>query len=72
MAHPKFDRNCLAVKKLSERTNKLFIETNLVPLTQEPVTVVGAVREPLPHLVDKLVNEHLPALLTATTAKDEP
>jgi hypothetical protein len=44
----------------------------LLPLTQEPVTVVGAVREPLPHLVDKLVNEHLPALLTATTAKDEP
>jgi hypothetical protein len=27
----------------------------LLPLTQEPVVVVGTVREPLPHLVDKLL-----------------
>jgi hypothetical protein len=31
----------------------------LLPLTQEPVTVVGTVREPLPHMVDMLVHEHL-------------
>jgi hypothetical protein len=31
----------------------------LLPLTQDPITVVGAVREPLPHLVEKLVNVHL-------------
>jgi len=31
----------------------------ILPLTQEPLTVVGAGREPLPHLVDKLVVEHL-------------
>ncbi len=31
----------------------------LLPLTQEPLTVVGAAREPLPHLVEKLVTEHL-------------
>lgn len=31
----------------------------LLPLTQESVLVVGTVREPLPHLVEKLVCEHL-------------
>ncbi len=31
----------------------------LLPLTQEPVTVVGTIREPLPHMVDRLVVEHL-------------
>ncbi len=36
----------------------------LLPLTQDPVTVIGTVREPLPHLVDKLI-QHLTDLLTA-------
>lgn len=31
----------------------------LLPLTQEPIAVVGTIREPLPHLVEKLVDEHL-------------
>lgn len=31
----------------------------LLPLSQEPVFVIGTVREPLPHLVDQLVHEHL-------------
>ena len=31
----------------------------LLPITTEPVTVVGVVAEPLPHLVEKLVKEHL-------------
>ena len=31
----------------------------LLPLTQEPVIVVGTLREPLPHLVEKLVTEYL-------------
>lgn len=31
----------------------------LLPLTQEALLVVGCDREPLPHLVDQLVNEHL-------------
>jgi hypothetical protein len=31
----------------------------LLPLTQDPVTVVGTVREPLPHMVEKLIHEHL-------------
>ncbi|MEN6484662.1 MAG: DUF3842 family protein [Syntrophobacteraceae bacterium] len=33
----------------------------LLPLTQEPVSVVGTLREPLPHLVDRLVTEYLSA-----------
>jgi hypothetical protein len=35
----------------------------LLPLTTEPVTVVGVVPDPMPHLVDKLVNEHLSGLV---------
>jgi hypothetical protein len=31
----------------------------LLPITQEAVTIVGTLREPLPHLVDRLVREHL-------------
>jgi hypothetical protein len=31
----------------------------LLPLSQEAVTLVGMVAEPLPHLVDELVNTHL-------------
>ena len=31
----------------------------LLPLTQESISIVGTVREPLPHLVDKLVPENL-------------
>lgn len=36
----------------------------VLPLTQEPLVVVGVVREPLPHLVEKLVSEHLSAFLS--------
>jgi hypothetical protein len=36
----------------------------VLPLTQEPLVVVGSVREPLPHLVEKLVSDHLSALLS--------
>ncbi|MCX7823657.1 MAG: DUF3842 family protein [Syntrophobacterales bacterium] len=38
----------------------------LLPLTQEPIAIVGAVKEPLPHLVDKLVNEYLGNLMATT------
>jgi hypothetical protein len=36
----------------------------VLPLTQEPLVVVGMVREPLPHLVEKLVSDHLSVLLS--------
>ncbi len=35
----------------------------LIPLTQEPVRVIGTVKEPLPHLVDSLINEHLKEII---------
>ncbi len=35
----------------------------LLPLTQEAVAVVGTIREPLPHMVDRLVSEHLSAYI---------
>lgn len=35
----------------------------LLPLTSEPVTVVGVVPDPLPHLVDKLVEDHLSGII---------
>jgi len=28
----------------------------LLPLTQEPIAIVGTIREPLPHMVDRLVS----------------
>lgn len=36
----------------------------LLPLTQEPLVIVGTVREPLPHIVDRLVCEHLHSYLS--------
>lgn len=38
----------------------------LLPITSEPLTVVGVVREPLPHLIEKLVKETLPAVVRDT------
>ncbi len=35
----------------------------LLPLSTEPVTVVGVVPDPLPHLVDKLIEELLAGLI---------
>ena len=35
----------------------------LLPLTQEPVVLVGVVSEPLPHLVQRVVNEKIKEVL---------
>ena len=35
----------------------------LLPLSTEPVTVVGVVPDPLPHLVDKLIKGVLPGII---------
>jgi len=37
----------------------------ILPLTQEPITVVGTIREPLPHMVDRLISEHLSRYVVA-------
>jgi hypothetical protein len=39
----------------------------LLPVTREPVTVIGVAAEPLPHLVDKLVQEHLSGIIWPKT-----
>jgi hypothetical protein len=31
----------------------------ILPITQEPIAVVGTIREPLPHMVDRLISEHV-------------
>ena len=36
----------------------------ILPVTQEPITVVGTIREPLPHMVDRLISEHLSQYVT--------
>ncbi len=35
----------------------------LLPLTQESIAVVGTIREPLPHMVERLISEHLSHLI---------
>jgi hypothetical protein len=40
-------------------------------MTQEAITVVGIVHEPLPHLVEKLVLEHLSKYLPKSV-EDHP
>jgi hypothetical protein len=35
----------------------------LLPMVEEPVVIVGVMASPLPHLVERLVNEHLAAIV---------
>jgi len=39
MPHPKFDRDKLFIKKLAERSSKVSIESNLVPVSQKPANL---------------------------------
>ena len=39
MAHPKFDRDRLSIKKLTERENKLSVESNQIPVSQKPANL---------------------------------
>jgi hypothetical protein len=43
----------------------------LLPLTTELVTVVGVAPDPLPHLVDRLVSEHLPGYMRSKYRTEE-
>jgi len=36
MPYPKLDRDQLAIKRLSDRKNKVYIENDHVPVTQKP------------------------------------
>jgi hypothetical protein len=37
----------------------------ILPISQENVAVIGVSRDPLPHLVDTLVTDHLEPLIRA-------
>jgi hypothetical protein len=45
MAHPKFDRDLLSIKKLAERENKLSVEYNLIPVSQRAANLSDNDRE---------------------------
>jgi hypothetical protein len=42
----------------------------VLPITQESIVVIGTMREPLPHMVERLVREHLSTYLHS--AKESP
>ena len=44
----------------------------LLPITQEPIVIVGTIREPLPHMVDRLITEHLAQYVGRSFRQDEP
>lgn len=41
----------------------------LLPLTQEQIVIIGTVREPLPHMVDRLITEQLAQYLDAPSGQ---
>jgi hypothetical protein len=43
----------------------------LLPITEEPVTIVGVVSEPLPHLVERLLNDYLNPMLSDRTISQQ-
>src|ERR1035437_277568 len=54
MLHPKFDRDHLSIKKLSERSNKLSVAKNLIPLSQEPENLSARERELISETADRI------------------
>lgn len=40
----------------------------LLPISQEAVTIVGSIREPLPHMVEQLIVDYLKPLLDCRTS----
>jgi hypothetical protein len=50
--------------KMAEAVMSCTVPKVLLPLTQEPVVLVGLVSEPLPHLVRQVVNEKVKEVLT--------
>jgi hypothetical protein len=49
--------------RMAEAIGSTRVPKLLLPITQEPVIVVSTVFEPLPHLVEKLIADHLAPLL---------
>jgi hypothetical protein len=54
MPHPKFDRDQLSIKKLSERKSKLTIDINQIPVNQEPANLSDKDRELINKSADRI------------------
>ncbi|MDI6801172.1 MAG: DUF3842 family protein [Thermodesulfovibrionales bacterium] len=48
--------------KIAEAVASSSAKKFLIPLNQEGVEVIGAIKEPLPHLIEKLINQIKEAL----------
>ncbi len=67
MAHPKFDRDQLAIKKLAERFNKVSIENNQIPVSQKPANLSDQDRKLIKKTADRIRSARLkqkPVMLT--------
>lgn len=51
--------------KIAEAITSCPAPKILIPLSQERIDIVGIIREPLPHLVERVVNERLPEIMKA-------
>ncbi len=54
MPHQKFDRKQLAIKKLTERFNKVYIENNQIPVSQKPANLSDPDRELIKKTADRI------------------
>jgi len=54
MFHPKFDRDQLAIRKLTERYNKLSIENNQIPVSQKPANLSDQGKELIKKTADRI------------------
>ena len=75
---PTLERPIVVGQMLGEVTPKIAAAIGaspaykiLLPLTQEPLEIVGVSREPLPHLVDMAVLQRLPAVLPVLQASPD-
>jgi hypothetical protein len=56
MPHPKFDRDKLAIKKLAERYNKVYIENNHIPVSQKPFNISNQDRDLIKRTAERIVS----------------
>ena len=56
MPYPKFDRNLLDVKHLSDRKNKVYIEKDQIPVTQPPINLTEKGNQLITKTVGRIKN----------------
>ena len=67
MAHPKFDRNKLVIKKLQERINQISIEECQIPLNYNPIKLTSEDKELIRMTAKKIIvarKSHKAVILT--------